>query len=475
LLNHIDDIMDATNLCHISIGLDDFDALKYGCTTHLATYILNELRKKLNTNIALLDYPNLVRLNPSIPWKTRGNGAIALRMGVSCSYASDLQELLQVIEELAERYINVFLNEFNIKLPDFEPGLVIAPHPLPEDFTWLYEYALTDIVILDQDLISKLIKRGFVFSQKYRKRGIVGALAAIMWSCRARDYTFELLTYRSKRMYGKSRCIDEESVKVFDNLTKGESFNNYDYNEGRTLIIPHGADPILYGVRGEKPEVVKKALSIIKVCEPLVGWTVFRTNQATDDHAVYRAIEELRPYRTCRTRGFVASKPVIIKGGSVVIKIFDATGEIYLAFFKPSKLVNVASALEIGDYIEVQGQVKMWSNKQIIHVEKVVILRASNVYKCKSLRCPICGNRMEKKGVGKGYKCEKCNTVILNPELACVKLFRNVTHKLFLPPPHSQKHLLKPIDRYGKEKNIYNCKLLPIDAATRILEPLEFL
>jgi tRNA(Ile2)-agmatinylcytidine synthase len=27
-----------------------------------------------------IDYPNLIRLNPNAPWKTRGNGAVSLRI-----------------------------------------------------------------------------------------------------------------------------------------------------------------------------------------------------------------------------------------------------------------------------------------------------------------------------------------------------------------------------------------------------------
>jgi tRNA(Ile2)-agmatinylcytidine synthase len=467
--------MQIPGLCYISIGLDDFDALKYGCTTHLATYILNELPKKLRNTVLLFDYPNLVRLNPSIPWKTRGNGAIAIRLGIPCEYASDLSVLMQIIEELVEDYINRFLSKFDVRVPDFEPGLVIARHPLSNDLASLYEKALTDVVVLDHSFISKLMRKGFMVSQRYGRRGIIGASAAIMWLYKGRDYTFELLTYRSKKMYGKSRCIDEESVKVFDNLTRGESFNNYDYKENRILITPHGLDPILYGVRGETPDAVKKALSIIKVCEPLVAWTVFRSNQATDDHAIYRVAKELNPFKTCRISGVVAEKPAIVRGGTVIVKMFDATGEVLLAFFKPSQLFNIASVLDIGDYIEVQGQVKLWNNLQVVHVEKIAILNTSITYKCRPPKCPRCGKRMEKKGLGKGYKCEKCGIIIFNPELECKKIIRGIAVKLSLPPPHSQKHLMKPIDRYGKERNGYSYELLPVTITTKIIEPLEFL
>src|SRR2546425_11944426 len=47
------------------------------CTTFLATEIIRELTGDYD----LIGYPRLVRLNPNIPWKTRGNGAIAIPVG----------------------------------------------------------------------------------------------------------------------------------------------------------------------------------------------------------------------------------------------------------------------------------------------------------------------------------------------------------------------------------------------------------
>ncbi|HYU07255.1 MAG TPA: tRNA(Ile2) 2-agmatinylcytidine synthetase, partial [Thermoplasmata archaeon] len=59
------------------IGVDDTDSLQGMCTTFLATELVSELTKDRD----LIGYPRLVRLNPNIPWKTRGNGAICLRFG----------------------------------------------------------------------------------------------------------------------------------------------------------------------------------------------------------------------------------------------------------------------------------------------------------------------------------------------------------------------------------------------------------
>ena len=42
--------------------------------------IINRLKKK---NVDFLDFPNLVRFNPNIPWKTRGNGAVGIKISTS--------------------------------------------------------------------------------------------------------------------------------------------------------------------------------------------------------------------------------------------------------------------------------------------------------------------------------------------------------------------------------------------------------
>ena len=61
----------------VHLGLDDTDSEEGMCTTYLTTIILQKLLKE---KIEMLDYPNLIRLNPNIPWKTRGNAALCLRL-----------------------------------------------------------------------------------------------------------------------------------------------------------------------------------------------------------------------------------------------------------------------------------------------------------------------------------------------------------------------------------------------------------
>ena len=62
----------------LHIGFDDTDSYSGKCTTNLAFKITSKLLSQ--TDSVFIDYPLLVRLNPNIPWKTRGNGGICLRI-----------------------------------------------------------------------------------------------------------------------------------------------------------------------------------------------------------------------------------------------------------------------------------------------------------------------------------------------------------------------------------------------------------
>ena len=62
----------------LHIGFDDTDSYSGKCTTNLAFKITSKLMGQ--TDSVFIDYPLLVRLNPNIPWKTRGNGGICLRL-----------------------------------------------------------------------------------------------------------------------------------------------------------------------------------------------------------------------------------------------------------------------------------------------------------------------------------------------------------------------------------------------------------
>jgi tRNA(Ile2)-agmatinylcytidine synthase len=67
----------------LHIGFDDTDSPRMGCTTYIGAILVERLEA---LGCKFTDYPNLIRLNPNVPWKTRGNGAVCLR--VSCEDSS---------------------------------------------------------------------------------------------------------------------------------------------------------------------------------------------------------------------------------------------------------------------------------------------------------------------------------------------------------------------------------------------------
>jgi len=60
------------------LGVDDTDSPSGGCTTHLLTELVGLAHEH---RLDVLGEPRLVRLNPNVPWKTRGNAALSLRLG----------------------------------------------------------------------------------------------------------------------------------------------------------------------------------------------------------------------------------------------------------------------------------------------------------------------------------------------------------------------------------------------------------
>ena len=116
-----------TNTHTLNIGFDDTDSIKGMCTTFLA-YKIVEMLKKQNTEF--LDFPKLIRFNPNIPWKTRGNGAVSLRIRTKSP-----SKIKNQIKNLVEKFSDV-KNGAN-------PGLVFyESEQIPEHFTKFSKLAL---------------------------------------------------------------------------------------------------------------------------------------------------------------------------------------------------------------------------------------------------------------------------------------------------------------------------------------------
>ena len=62
------------------IAFDDTDSRDGMCTTYLMLKFIRSLGE-IDDSLQVIGYPKLVRLNPNIPYKTRGNGALCVEVG----------------------------------------------------------------------------------------------------------------------------------------------------------------------------------------------------------------------------------------------------------------------------------------------------------------------------------------------------------------------------------------------------------
>src|SRR5512139_936345 len=120
------------------LGLDDTDSTQNGCTTYLSSLLVSKLAQ---LNVKFIDYPNLIRLNPNVPWKTRGNGALCLRF----EYEEEQEaEIIAMATELVEA-------NSDIGIEGTDPGIVFFPkHTIPGAFKTFSKKTETDIVTLKQ-------------------------------------------------------------------------------------------------------------------------------------------------------------------------------------------------------------------------------------------------------------------------------------------------------------------------------------
>ncbi|MDH5374317.1 MAG: tRNA(Ile)(2)-agmatinylcytidine synthase [Candidatus Bathyarchaeota archaeon] len=424
------------------IGLDDTDSPKKGCTTYVAALLVEELQK---LGAEFIDYPNLVRLNPNVPWKTRGNGALCLRIRYNESHEDEIKETVtSTVEEHAD-----------LEYEGTDPGIVfLEKAKIPKEVKIFAKNAITGIVNLKDAL--KLLKRFKAEAVGFKKcRGIIGGLAAVGETLQG-DHTFEVLAYRVPENRGLKRKVDEASIVEMDKATAPYTFNNVDPETGRVLITPRGPDPILFGIRGETPEIVKKAFETVRPLEPVERWVIFRTNQGTDAHLKrVEQLSQIEPYNPVIARGIVAANPKIIPRRHVIFPIKDESAQIDCAAYEPTVVLRkVARKLIVGDHVEIYGGVRAPSQNRplTINLEKIRLLKLAPKTIHHNPVCPKCGKRLKSMGRNKGFRCEKCGSRYIDIDKIEVKMKREIRRALYITSPRSQRHLTKPFRRYKMEK-----------------------
>jgi len=425
------------------IGLDDTDSIRKGCTTYVAALLVEKLQK---LKAEFIDYPNLVRLNPNVPWKTRGNGALCTRI----RYNENIEE------KIRETVISTVEEHADLEFRGTDPGIVFFGRAkIPKEVRIFAKNAITGIVSLKEAL--KLLKKFKAEAVGFKNgRGIIGGLAAVGESLHG-DHTYEILAYRFPENYGLKRKVDEASIFEMDKLTEPYTFNSVDLEKRRVIITPRGADPILFGIRGETPEIIKKAFEMVKPIEPVERWVIFRTNQGTDAHLKrIDKLSRIRPYHPIIATGTVSTNPRIIPRRHIVFSIKDESGQVDCAAYEPTgTLRNYARKLIVGDYVRVCGGVRKPSHNRplTLNLEKIRLLKLAQEISYQNPICPKCGKRLKSMGKHKGFRCEKCGSRYANLGKTEVKTKREIRKGLYITSTRSQRHLTKPFRRYGMEKH----------------------
>jgi tRNA(Ile2)-agmatinylcytidine synthase len=430
-------------LKEVHLGIDDTDSHDGMCTTYLATLIVDLLIKY---SVRFLDFPKLIRLNPNIPYKTRGNGAISISF---ITTTENINEIWNQSKELVMKYSD-------IASENTDPGFVMLIGKPTDSLRELYKNALYQVITIDfvKELLSSNFSGKFFYLKK--GRGLIGACAAIGADI-CDDYTYEFIAYRSAAKTSSERLIDIESVIIADKSIP-LSFNNYDYDNNELMITPHGPDPVYVGIRGDTSHSVLQMWKQIKINEEITSVMLFRSNQHTQPHFPEEISgKALNPYTSVKLRGFVEKEPYVITGGHVLFTLMSDGEKINCAAYEPTKKFRkIVRELKKGDELLVFGGVRPPSEKYeiTINLEQLIILRFRHQLQRITLKCPYCLTALKSQGKNQGLVCKKCDFTNIEKDLIFQTEKRRLrTNIRYLIPVCAQRHLTKPHSRENNMKS----------------------
>ena len=418
----------------LHIGIDDTDSPKGMCTTFLAYKIINRLKKE---NVDFLDFPNLVRFNPNIPWKTRGNGAVGFKISTS-----NPKKIKNLVKKFVEQYSDV-KNGAN-------PGLVFCQDEnIPDEFLKLSSDAMWKLIHRNE--AKKILsKYNLDFFYLGNGQGLVGATGVIGYNFE--NETYELLSYRKSSQFGKKRFLDKSKVKEMQEKTYPNTFNSFDSKKNKVLLMPHGPDPVFYGVRGEDSKTLISASKMLQPKEKLDGYMIFKSNQGTGDHLKNEIdVNDFLPYTSGKLEGIVNSKPTVTKGGHVFFSIIVKNIKIHCAVYKPTRITDIAKELIIGDILKVGGGIRKATKTypRTLNLEFIEILKLEKKYKLVNPFCQKCKKHMKSKGKNQGFQCVRCKNTSIHKNRQFIT--RSVKEQIYIPDVSAHRHLTKPIQRMNQK------------------------
>ena len=406
------------------IGLDDTDSLEGGCTTWDMHILLSAIEScVMNVGWRVRGAPQLVRLWPHAPRRTRGNAALAAYIEVEYDSLDEFNELLE----------NWFENRFGHLRgqsqrndgQDSAPVLIHSINALPEDWYWSAVHGLVDV----EERLNELeaIEGTSIWSMT-RTDGVVGASSAIAWPACV-DWTWEAIAWRREQAIGTQRVVSEEVVEQMAALFS-DTILNRDPNAGRSLITPRTPCPVLYGIRSESQEQAADAHAWLQnqsLVERAVACRVHLTNQATGDHL--RGVDS----------GVLIEQVRSGRRGHASARVRTTTGsDVLVAFAEGGPVNRLFRSAEVGDRLNWAG---LPSPDGSVHLEQLQLDEVAPRELSRPL-C-VCGGRLRRKGRGQPLSCRLCNSIDGSHWVGNIGEVSDWVE----PPPSHRRHLARPLAR----------------------------
>ena len=471
------------------VAVDDTDSREQGmCTTYVGVRLAERLTAAGGTVRCRL----LVRLNPAVKHKTRGNAAVALHVaGVDASAAFSVAS--ETVREFAA-----------VDDPRTAPGVVVADVPvgasddtreppttaggdvddgmrstvapatlgssapaIPESVARFARRAVherlsleTAVALADrQGYRHAAFGTGGADGDEAAGRGRIGALAAVGAAAAFDDWTAEHISYRVFDRCGTPRSVDTQSVFVAADAAYPDVWDTVDRGTDEVVCVPHAPGPILHGIRGDDPAACRRVAEAID-SEPVERAATFLTNQGTDVHLRDGTIGSLTDGACYRVSGVVVSDPESKRGGHVHLDVAADSGEPpglrVVAFAPTGRFRDHVRALRPGDRVALCGEYEVRTDRPrpagTLKLEKVAVRELVETTTA-TPTCPSCARTMSSAGRDQGYRCRACATTASGK--ATVPLERDLDRGWYEVPPSARRHVAKPLVRGGFDAPVH--------------------
>ncbi len=468
------------------VALDDTDSRERGmCTTYVGVRLAERLEAIGGTVVRRL----LIRLNPAVKHKTRGNAAVAIHVSGVDSAAA-----FRVTTETVRTFAatddprtspGVVVADAIISDEDADPARSDAVGPVAAISDAVVDFsrrALRERLALDE-AVALADAHGYQHAglgfggaddDETTGRGRIGALAAIGAPATLTDHTYERISYRALDRCGTPREVDAASVFAAADDAYPTVWDTVDCGTGEVVCVPNAPGPILHGIRGDDPDACRRVAAAIE-SEPVERAATFVTNQGTDAHLATGSLGALRDGAGYRVSGVVASHPETKRGGHVHLDIAESgpagdetpvgngqpptstPGPVAarpvlraVAFAPTGRFRDRIRALRPGDWVTLCGEherrVADPGPDGSLKLEKFAV-RDLVETQLVTPTCPDCGRTMSSAGRGQGYRCRDCRTTADGK--ATEPMPRDLDCGWYEVPPSARRHVAKPLIRGG--------------------------